>query len=168
MNSFPLLVNNSMEFDHIKLSLVHDFFRIYSIGKIPLEKFQNVLPMDVYKKCQNKSKKTWHSLTTTTFFEYMYKVSILFSHSLTMQFNFLHNSITLLFQCFIIVLTSCPCSAKYLQWQMGQWRSIMKIFLLVEKGPLSNFKNKWRGLWSKSAKTITLCFASIFLCVILH
>jgi len=73
-NSIPFLVCRSVDFDHVKPSLVHDFFWIKSIGKIQLEQFQNVLLVDVYKKCQNKSRKNWHSLTLDAFFEYMYKV----------------------------------------------------------------------------------------------
>jgi hypothetical protein len=64
-----------MELDHIKPNLVHEFFIIQSIGIIPLEQFKEVLPIEVYKKSRFKSCKTWHSLTSKAFFEYMYKVS---------------------------------------------------------------------------------------------
>jgi hypothetical protein len=40
-----------MEPDHVKPNLVHEFFRIQSIGIIPLEQFKEVLPIEVYKKC---------------------------------------------------------------------------------------------------------------------
>jgi hypothetical protein len=46
-----------VEFDHVRPSLVHEVFWIQSINIIPLKQFQNVLIMDVYKKCQNKPKK---------------------------------------------------------------------------------------------------------------
>jgi hypothetical protein len=63
-----------MELDHVKPRLVHEFFKIQSIGIIPLEEFKEMLPAKVYKKCQSKSSKTWHSLNSEAFFEYMYKV----------------------------------------------------------------------------------------------
>jgi hypothetical protein len=47
-----------VEFDHVRPSLVHEVFWIQSINIIPLKQFQNVLIMDVYKKCQNKPQKT--------------------------------------------------------------------------------------------------------------
>lgn len=40
-----------MEFDHVRPNMVHGFFLIQYISKISLEQFQNVLLMDVYKKC---------------------------------------------------------------------------------------------------------------------
>jgi hypothetical protein len=88
-NSIPFLVCRSVDFDHVKPSLVHDFFWIKSIGKIQLEQFQNVLLVDVYKKCQNKSRKNWHSLTLDAFFEYMYKVWIILCNHIYSQFYFL-------------------------------------------------------------------------------
>jgi hypothetical protein len=39
-----------MELDHIKPSLIHEFFIIQSIGIIPLEQFKEVLLIGVYKK----------------------------------------------------------------------------------------------------------------------
>jgi hypothetical protein len=47
-----------VELDHVWPNVIHEFFRIQSIGIIPLKQFQDVLPMDVYKRCQNKSQKT--------------------------------------------------------------------------------------------------------------
>jgi hypothetical protein len=47
----------SIEMDHVKLSLVHDFFHIQSIGMIPLHKLKKVIPNAQYKKCKNKIKK---------------------------------------------------------------------------------------------------------------
>jgi hypothetical protein len=44
--------------DHVKPSLVHDFFRIQFIGMIPLHKFKEVIPNAQYKKWKNKIKKT--------------------------------------------------------------------------------------------------------------
>jgi hypothetical protein len=52
-----------------------NFSNIQFIGNIPLKQFQTIIPMDVFKKCQNKSHKTWHSLTLEAFFYYMYKVN---------------------------------------------------------------------------------------------
>jgi hypothetical protein len=40
-----------MELDHIKPNLVHEFFKIQSIGIIPLEQFKEVLRIEVYNKC---------------------------------------------------------------------------------------------------------------------
>jgi hypothetical protein len=57
-----------MELDRIKPSLVHEFFKIQSIRIIPLEQFKEVLQAEVYKKCQFKSHKTWHFLTSKVFF----------------------------------------------------------------------------------------------------
>ncbi len=48
----------SMELNHVQSNLIHEFFQIQSIGIIPLEQFQDVLTMDVYKRCQSKSWKT--------------------------------------------------------------------------------------------------------------
>jgi hypothetical protein len=61
--------------DHVKPSLVHNFFRIQSIDMIPLNQFKEVIPNEQYKKYENKIKKTYYSLTQETFFEYMYKVT---------------------------------------------------------------------------------------------
>jgi hypothetical protein len=47
-----------IDFDHVKPSLVHDFFNIQSIGMIPLIQFKDVNSLNVYKKCENKSQKT--------------------------------------------------------------------------------------------------------------
>jgi hypothetical protein len=47
-----------VEFDHVKSNLMHEFFHIQGIGIIPLKQFEEVLPIDVYKKCESKSKKT--------------------------------------------------------------------------------------------------------------
>ncbi len=60
--------------DHVKPSLVHDFFHIQSIEMIPLHKFE-VIPNTQYKKCENKIKKIWYSLTQEAFFEFLYKVN---------------------------------------------------------------------------------------------
>ncbi len=44
--------------------------------------------MDVYKRWQSKSQKTWHSFTFEAFFEYMYKVCIIqpISHFISICF----------------------------------------------------------------------------------
>jgi hypothetical protein len=47
-----------VEFDHVKPSLVHDFFHIQSIGMIPLVQFNDIISFDVYKRCENKSNNT--------------------------------------------------------------------------------------------------------------
>jgi hypothetical protein len=60
--------------DHVKPSLVHDFFYIQSIKMIPFHKFKEVIPNVQYKKCENKIKKTWYSFMREAFFEFMYKV----------------------------------------------------------------------------------------------
>jgi len=77
-----------MELNHVQPSPIHEFCRIQSIGIIPLEQFQEVLPIDVYKRCQSKSCKTWHSFTFEALFDYMYKVSqILFLLILFLYFT---------------------------------------------------------------------------------
>jgi hypothetical protein len=40
---------------------------------IPLVQFKDVIIPNVYKKCENMSRKTWYSLTQHSFFDYMYK-----------------------------------------------------------------------------------------------
>jgi hypothetical protein len=60
-----------IEFDHMKLTLVHDFFHIQSIGMIPLVQFKDVISPNVYKRCENKSNKTRYSLTQDFSFYYM-------------------------------------------------------------------------------------------------
>jgi hypothetical protein len=57
----------SMEMDHVKPSLVHDFFYIQSIIK-------EVIPNAYYNKYENKIK-TYYSFTQEVFFEFMYKVN---------------------------------------------------------------------------------------------
>jgi hypothetical protein len=44
--------------DHVKLSLVHDFFHIQSIRMIPLNQFKEVILNEQYKKCNNQILKT--------------------------------------------------------------------------------------------------------------
>jgi hypothetical protein len=44
--------------DHVKPSLVHNFFHIQSIDMIPMNQFKEVIPDEQYKKCENKIKKT--------------------------------------------------------------------------------------------------------------
>jgi hypothetical protein len=65
-----------VEFDHVKPNLVHEFFHIQRIGIVPLKQFKDVLPIDVYMKCVNNSRKTKHSLTLEAFFYYVYKVIV--------------------------------------------------------------------------------------------
>jgi hypothetical protein len=64
----------SIEFDHIKPSLVNDFFYIHNINMIPLIRFKDVINLDVYKRCEIKSRKIWYFLMQESFFYYMYKV----------------------------------------------------------------------------------------------
>ncbi len=72
-----IILGRSIEMDHMQPSLVHDFFHVQSIRMIPFHKFEEVVPNVQYKKCKNKFKKTWYSLTQEAFFEYMYKVNFL-------------------------------------------------------------------------------------------
>ncbi len=72
-----LIIGRSIGMDHVKSSLVHDFFHIQSIKMIPLHKFKEVIPDVQYKKCKNKIKRTWYNFTQEVFFEYMYKVNFL-------------------------------------------------------------------------------------------
>jgi hypothetical protein len=57
-----LFLGMSIEIDHMKSSLVHDFFRIQSIRMIPFHKFKEVIPDAQHKKCENKIKNTWYNL----------------------------------------------------------------------------------------------------------
>ncbi len=52
------LVRKLIEMDHVKPSLVHNFFHIQSIGMIPLNQFKEVIPNEQYKESENKIKKT--------------------------------------------------------------------------------------------------------------
>jgi len=69
MSNIVLLIFNiiflckSNEMDHMKLSLVRDFFYIQSIKMIPLHKFKEVILDAQYKKNENKINKSWYSLT---------------------------------------------------------------------------------------------------------
>ncbi len=42
----------------MKFSLVHDFFRIQNINMIPLVQFKDVININVYKRCEDKLRKT--------------------------------------------------------------------------------------------------------------
>jgi hypothetical protein len=55
---------------------MHNFFRIQSIGVIPLHQFKDVILEEQYKKCMGKIKKTWYSLTQEALVDYVYKVQI--------------------------------------------------------------------------------------------
>jgi len=44
--------------DHVKPSLVHDFFHIQSLRMILLNQFKEVIPNKQYKNCENKILKT--------------------------------------------------------------------------------------------------------------
>jgi hypothetical protein len=127
-----------------------------------LEQFQNVLLTYVYKKCQYKSQKTWHSLTSKVFFPYMYKVWInLFLSS--------QGGILLIFYCsflflliFINFFTSYfYCSSRFLWLWMWLLSYIMKRFLIIKKSPPSSFKSVWKAPWSQCTKIIILHFANI-------
>jgi hypothetical protein len=74
--SFLLLLCMCVKFDHVKPSLVHKFFCIQGIEIIPLKQFKDVLPIDVCKKCESTSRKTWHSFTSKALFYYMYMVIV--------------------------------------------------------------------------------------------
>jgi hypothetical protein len=63
-----LILGRSIEMDHVKLSLIHNFFRIQSIEMIILHKFKEVIPNVQYKKCKNKIKKTWYNLMQEVIF----------------------------------------------------------------------------------------------------
>ncbi len=51
---------------------------------IPLVQFKNVISPDVYKRCENKSKKTWYFLTQDGFLI----ICIGFDSFLVFQFEF--------------------------------------------------------------------------------
>jgi len=79
-----LFLGRSIEMDHVKSSLVHDFFHIQSIRMVPVHKFKEVILDAQYKKCENEIKKNWYSLMQEAFLKYMYKVNFqdLFSNEL--------------------------------------------------------------------------------------
>ncbi len=89
------IIHKSIEMDHVKLSLVHDFFCIQSIGMISLNQFKEVIPNEQYKQCENKTKKNLYNFTQEAFFEYIYNVTsqnlfwnnLLFSASIHYPFN---------------------------------------------------------------------------------
>jgi hypothetical protein len=56
--SFIELIYRGLEFDHVKPCLLHEFFHIQRIGIIPLKQLKDVLPTNMYKKCESKLKKT--------------------------------------------------------------------------------------------------------------
>jgi hypothetical protein len=79
-NDALLMVNilffcKSIEMDHVKLSLVHDFLCMQFIEMIPFHKFKEAIPDAQYKKCDNKIKKTWYNFTKEVFSKFMYKVN---------------------------------------------------------------------------------------------
>jgi hypothetical protein len=51
-------IRKFVKFDHVKPSLVQNFFRIQSIRVIPLHQFKDVIYEEQYKKCMGKIKKT--------------------------------------------------------------------------------------------------------------
>jgi hypothetical protein len=81
-----LILGRSIEMDHVKLSLIHNFFCIQSIEMIILHKFKEVITNAQYKKCKNKIKKTWYNLMQEVIFEYIYKVNLLNLFSNELQF----------------------------------------------------------------------------------
>jgi hypothetical protein len=67
-NGVLLMINifilaKSIEMDHVKPSLVHDFFCIQFIEMMPFHKFKEAILDAQYKKCENEIKKTWYNLT---------------------------------------------------------------------------------------------------------
>jgi hypothetical protein len=77
-----LLQCRSIELDHVKPSLVHEFFQIQNIGMIPLHQFKEVIPEEQFKKCEAKTRKTWYNLTKEVFFLlHVQDESISFSYS---------------------------------------------------------------------------------------
>jgi hypothetical protein len=52
-----IILGRSIEMDHMKPSLVHDFLCIQSIEIIPFHKFTEVIPDVQYKKCEKNSKR---------------------------------------------------------------------------------------------------------------
>jgi hypothetical protein len=62
-----LLQCKSIEFDHVKPSLVYEFFSIQSIGMIPLQQFKEVILEKQFKICKAKTQKTWYNLKRVFF-----------------------------------------------------------------------------------------------------
>lgn len=60
-------IEMSIEMDHMKPPLIHEFFCIQSIELIPLQKFKEVILDAQYKKCKNNIKNPWYSLTHEAF-----------------------------------------------------------------------------------------------------
>jgi hypothetical protein len=74
--SFLLLLCTCVKFDHVKRSLVHEFFYIQGIGIILLNQFKDVLPINVYKKCESTLKKNLAFPHIEGLFYYMYMVIV--------------------------------------------------------------------------------------------
>ncbi len=119
----------------------------------------------MYKRCQSKSRKTWHSLTSKAFFNYMYKVSqilfllILFPYvtSWLLLGNIFHMPWS--FDCFLqrenLIAGDVIVKMYYEEFPLE-----------VDCSPIK-LRSGWRRLWHKSRRTTTLFFASTFLCVIM-
>jgi hypothetical protein len=142
-----LSMGTSVELDRVWPSFMHEFFWIQSIGIIPLEQFQEVLPTYVYKRCQSKFRKTWHSLTFEAFFDYMYKVSqTLFLLILLLYFT----SCLLLGSIFHMPWSlNFFCSMRSQLLEMLLRRCIMKSSLCKLIAPPSSLKSRWRRQWIK-------------------
>jgi hypothetical protein len=83
----------STENSHVSTNLLHTLYRMQSIGTMPLTSFRMQLDPKSYKRCEEKSVETWHSLTRPIFLDYIYSVSS--STFATMYFMFIHLHFTL-------------------------------------------------------------------------
>ena len=52
-----------VEHSHVKTNLVHQLYRVQTIGSLSNENFKNLLTLDQYKKYITKTIATWYSLT---------------------------------------------------------------------------------------------------------
>jgi len=108
----------------VKSSPMHDFFYVQSINMIPLVQFKDVISFDVYKRCENKSRKTYYSLIQESFLDYMYKAWF-FSRSFHLKLSFFKIETCDLQKSFFLGTmwaSSCSrCGHKTLLWGSFEW-----------------------------------------------
>jgi len=120
--------------------------------------------IDVYKRCQSKSQKTWHSLTSK-FFDYMYKWAKFYSFLFDFCMSPLGYYLVTFFTCLNLLIIFCSIRSQLLEMSLSRFTMRSSPRRLI--APPSSLKNKWKRQWSWSGRTTTLLFASTFMCVIL-
>ena len=66
-----------VEHSHVKTNLVHQLYRVQTIGSLSNENLKNLLTPDQYKKYITKTIATWYLLTRDLFLDYLYNVSFI-------------------------------------------------------------------------------------------